>query len=401
MSKELVISANRHETKVALIEDDQLVEVYFQRANEYSLAGSIHKGRVTRVLPGMQSAFVDVGLERDTFLYVSDFLEEHEDFDKITGDERPLRDRDRDRDRGRDRGRDRDRGGREQRDAAPANRPPSPAPAEEAPVPTTAVSAEGAAVTDAPAAPTANGSAPGPSGEREERERRGRRSRRRRRGGHGFPDSKYASESARPAVPAEASIAESQTAVREATREADEEAEAEAAVETPISPAWAPVPVAPIVLPGESLAKYRHTAPPGHAPEQAPRAAASVTPASAVEINELEESGVIENEFDEPVHYPPENALPDAPLHKRAIESDLAEVPAEPGVFMAEAAAEEADAVEFRPETLESAEVSEHLDGDSEDQPAVAPLLDDDEDSDIQAMILGDVEGIEIAPSGE
>src|SRR5579872_4872729 len=123
MSKELVISANRHETKVALIEDDQLVEVYFQRANEYSLAGSIHKGRVTRVLPGMQSAFVDVGLERDTFLYVSDFLEEHDDFDKITGDERPVRenrDRDRDRDRGRDRGRDRDRGPREPREPRPA-----------------------------------------------------------------------------------------------------------------------------------------------------------------------------------------------------------------------------------------------------------------------------------------
>src|ERR1700756_1154257 len=97
MSKELVISANRHETKVALIEDDQLVEVYFQRANEYSLAGSIHKGRVTRVLPGMQSAFVDLGLERDTFLYVSDFLEEeHEDIDRVTGDERP-RERDRER----------------------------------------------------------------------------------------------------------------------------------------------------------------------------------------------------------------------------------------------------------------------------------------------------------------
>src|ERR1700674_5053377 len=87
MSKELVISANRHETRVALLEDDQLVEVYFQRANEYSLAGSIHKGRVTRVLPGMQSAFVDLGLERDTFLYVSDFLEEHEDIDKFSGDE--------------------------------------------------------------------------------------------------------------------------------------------------------------------------------------------------------------------------------------------------------------------------------------------------------------------------
>src|ERR1700678_3551395 len=84
MSKELVIAANRHEIKVAILEDDQLVEVFFQRANEYSLAGSIHKGRVTRVLPGMQSAFVDLGLERDTFLYVSDFLEEHEDFDQVT-----------------------------------------------------------------------------------------------------------------------------------------------------------------------------------------------------------------------------------------------------------------------------------------------------------------------------
>src|SRR5271168_5070735 len=106
MSKELVISSNRHETRVALIEDDQLVEVYFQRANEYSLAGSIHKGRVTRVLPGMQSAFVDLGLERDTFLYVSDFLEEHEDYDKITPDERPPRP-DRSNDRGQDRGQDR------------------------------------------------------------------------------------------------------------------------------------------------------------------------------------------------------------------------------------------------------------------------------------------------------
>src|SRR5579884_1890379 len=90
MSKELVISSNRHETRVALIEDDQLVEVYFQRANEYSLAGSIHKGRVTRVLPGMQSAFVDLGLERDTFLYVSDFFEESdEEFDQVESREVP------------------------------------------------------------------------------------------------------------------------------------------------------------------------------------------------------------------------------------------------------------------------------------------------------------------------
>src|SRR3981189_3308669 len=81
MSKELVISSNRHETRVAILEDDQLVEVYFQRSNEYSLAGSIHKGRVTKVLPGMQSAFVDLGLERDAFLYVSDVVEDLEEFD--------------------------------------------------------------------------------------------------------------------------------------------------------------------------------------------------------------------------------------------------------------------------------------------------------------------------------
>ena len=91
-SKELVISSNRHETRLAMLEDDQLVEVFFQRSNEYSLAGSVHKGRVTRVLPGMQSAFVDLGLERDTFLYVSDFYDDHsEDIDSVTGgaEERP------------------------------------------------------------------------------------------------------------------------------------------------------------------------------------------------------------------------------------------------------------------------------------------------------------------------
>src|SRR5689334_15758019 len=83
MSKELVISANRHETRVAVMEDDQVVEIYHQRENEYSLAGSIHKGRVTRVLPGMQSAFVDIGLGRDAFLYVSDFFEDNDEYDKI------------------------------------------------------------------------------------------------------------------------------------------------------------------------------------------------------------------------------------------------------------------------------------------------------------------------------
>jgi len=75
MNKELFVSSTPHETKVGLVEDDLLAEVYLERENEYTLAGSIYKGRVTRVLPGMQSAFVDIGLERDAFLYVSDFME--------------------------------------------------------------------------------------------------------------------------------------------------------------------------------------------------------------------------------------------------------------------------------------------------------------------------------------
>src|SRR5260221_7478157 len=75
MSKELFVSSTPHETKVALVEDDQLTEIYFERENEYTLAGSIYKGKVTRLLPGMQSAFVEIGLERDAFLYVSDFIE--------------------------------------------------------------------------------------------------------------------------------------------------------------------------------------------------------------------------------------------------------------------------------------------------------------------------------------
>jgi len=84
MSKEMFISSSPHETKVAVLEDDQLVEVYYERETDVGLVGGIYKGRVSRVLPGMQSAFVDIGLERDAFLYVSDFFfEDQEEFDKV------------------------------------------------------------------------------------------------------------------------------------------------------------------------------------------------------------------------------------------------------------------------------------------------------------------------------
>src|ERR1700733_3287092 len=87
MSKELVISATPHETRVAILEDGHLCEIYIEREKEFALVGSIYKGRVTRVLPGMQSAFVDIGRDTDAFLYVSDFLENLEDYDHVTADE--------------------------------------------------------------------------------------------------------------------------------------------------------------------------------------------------------------------------------------------------------------------------------------------------------------------------
>ncbi len=171
MGKELVISSTRHETQVAVLEDDQLVEICFQRSDEYSLAGSIHKGRVTRVLPGMQSAFVDIGLERDAFLYVSDFFEENEEYDKMAA---PAEDRGRVAER------------TEPRAAAPAAAPP---PASEA------------------------------ASETENKDRRARRSRRRRNRGRGFPDAKYASSgpAAAPEAAPEAAPAEEQSAVNSET----------------------------------------------------------------------------------------------------------------------------------------------------------------------------------------
>src|SRR5277367_386711 len=83
MSKEMVISANPHETRVAIMEEGLLCENYVEREKEFALVGSIYKGKVTRVLPGMQSAFVEIGLDSDAFLYVSDFMEEIEELDHV------------------------------------------------------------------------------------------------------------------------------------------------------------------------------------------------------------------------------------------------------------------------------------------------------------------------------
>jgi ribonuclease G len=88
MSKELIVSVNGREKKIAIVEDDVVTEFYVERGDEnQGIVGNIYKGRVMKVLPGMQSAFVDIGLERDSFLYVSDFFDDDE-FDEPIVEER-------------------------------------------------------------------------------------------------------------------------------------------------------------------------------------------------------------------------------------------------------------------------------------------------------------------------
>ncbi len=84
MAKEMIISVNGREKKIAIIENGRVSEFYIERGEENSgIVGNIYKGRVQRVLPGMQSAFVNIGLERDGFLYVSDFFDEEEEIERI------------------------------------------------------------------------------------------------------------------------------------------------------------------------------------------------------------------------------------------------------------------------------------------------------------------------------
>src|SRR5512134_1499808 len=76
MPRDLVVTTNPRETRIALLEDGVVSEIFLEREAQRGIVGSIYKGRVTRVLPGMQSAFVDLGLERDAFLHAADVFEE-------------------------------------------------------------------------------------------------------------------------------------------------------------------------------------------------------------------------------------------------------------------------------------------------------------------------------------
>ncbi|HEX8719582.1 MAG TPA: hypothetical protein VF736_02980, partial [Pyrinomonadaceae bacterium] len=89
MSKEMIVSVNGREKKIAIVENGRVTEFYIERGeSSQGIVGNIYKGRVMRVLPGMQSAFVDIGLERDAFLYVSDFFDEEEEFERIVVDKK-------------------------------------------------------------------------------------------------------------------------------------------------------------------------------------------------------------------------------------------------------------------------------------------------------------------------
>ena len=92
MYKELMINVTEHETRVALLEDGTIVELFVDRPDNADIAGNIYKGRVQRVLPGMQAAFIDIGLQQAAFIYVDDVYGDHyeelvERFDQHNNDE--------------------------------------------------------------------------------------------------------------------------------------------------------------------------------------------------------------------------------------------------------------------------------------------------------------------------
>ena len=268
MAKEICISSTPHETRLAILEDDQLAEIYYERENEYTLAGSIYNGRVTRVLPGMQSAFVDIGLERDAFLYVTDFLEleDQEESDELekaaaSGGNQPPREV------RHGNGQDHQRGG-QRSDQRPERevRPTAEGAMESADAEFASSSEEGASAQSA----------------MEEPGTRRWRGRRRRRGGRGGSNVS--------AVPAESSefIETDATSLEEAEQETTSEIHASAEAPRPQRSERASE---SFVLPGESLSKYGGT--PAEIGRQAPETPVAARPVSSFKPASLIESPIV------------------------------------------------------------------------------------------------------------
>jgi ribonuclease G len=83
MANEIIINVKPQETRVALLEEGVLAELYIERTKDRGIMGNIYKGKVVKVLPGMQAAFVDIGLEKAAFLYVSDVYGRVEDYEEM------------------------------------------------------------------------------------------------------------------------------------------------------------------------------------------------------------------------------------------------------------------------------------------------------------------------------
>ena len=265
MAKEICISSTPHETRLAILEDDQLAEIYYERENEYTLAGSIYNGRVTRVLPGMQSAFVELGLERDAFLYVTDFMEledqeETDELEKAASTGQPPREvrHGRGADRGEGRASERGAGDRGERAADRGQESQKETRQDRH------VQQKTEAVSSEPVG------APAPVEAAQELEAGGGRrwrGRRRRRGGRGQGD-----------APESQAEAESSVAGAAVPEETVEFAEQPQPYEAPAAPPARREEQAPskFVMPGESLSKYGGTA--AEAQKSEPEAAAPVRP---------------------------------------------------------------------------------------------------------------------------
>jgi ribonuclease G len=288
MAKEICISSTPHETRLAILEDDQLAEIYYERENEYTLAGSIYNGRVTRVLPGMQSAFVDVGLERDAFLYVTDFLEledaeETDELEKaaVSGGGQPPREVRQGDNRGGRQGQRPEQKPEQRQDRPAQGKPFAEKPAkgriliESDPEPGEAVISE--SVADAEVAADGQEEAGAPGAKRW----RGRRRRRGGRGGAGSPEGQAQSGEASIAdveeiTETEMLIApEIETAVTSAERTSSPSRQA-----AEPAPRFEHVPATPFVMPGESLSKYGGT-PAESTQEEEAAQAAPARPASS------------------------------------------------------------------------------------------------------------------------
>jgi Rne/Rng family ribonuclease len=292
MTKELFVTSTPHETKVGLVEDDLLAEIYLERENEYTLAGSIYKGRVTRVLPGMQSAFVDIGLERDAFLYVSDFMDLEEQDDDLT-------------------------------DVVPTNRPPlqeSRPQQDSRPQPPRFEAPPAAAIGNAsyviesepfteeqlgstiPAASSPAVAEPGNS-DAPPRERGGFRGRRRRRGRR-FDNNDRPERTDRNERPS----SEQRFSRADAVESQPSAPTSLPSRSRPRTSDYGPPPgYQPIILPGESISKYKSRAPQPSAPpardgEQGGSSAVSRTPASAITNTFPDDEPLFATSLTEPLH---------------------------------------------------------------------------------------------------